>query len=120
MLAFDIQLIILVLPTIISSFKSTLSCFKHHRKFLPRDVDLKTTLKTQRVVFLENVEMLSSDASSTLNNQIEPSRILWLDLSLAIRTKLVEIEDITKRLPTATKAKQQHRTATDILKVGHI
>ncbi|KAJ6144078.1 hypothetical protein N7471_003531 [Penicillium samsonianum] len=110
------KLTILVLPTIESSFKITLTCFKQHRKYLPRDVDLKSTLKTQRVIFSSNVEILSSDASGSLNNPLGSSKNICLELTLAIRTKLEEIDDITRRLPVATKAKVQHRTAADRLK----
>ncbi|KAJ5531313.1 hypothetical protein N7527_004706 [Penicillium freii] len=105
-----------VLPTIESSFKVTLACFKQSRKYLPRDVDLKSTLKTQRVIFSSNVEILSSDAPDSLNNPLDSSSSICLELSLAIRTKLEEIEDITRRLPVATKTKVQYRTATDRLK----
>lgn len=115
-----LQLIIVVLPIIISRFKSTLSCFKHHKKFLPKDVDLRSTLRTQRVVLLEVMETLSSDASDALKNQIGSSENLCLKLGLAIRTKLVEVEETTMRLPVATKAREQHVNAADILKASHL
>ncbi|KAJ5332787.1 uncharacterized protein N7506_006570 [Penicillium brevicompactum] len=103
-----------VLPIIISRFKSTLSCFKHHKKFLPKDVDLRSTLRTQRVVLLEVMETLSSDASDALKNQIGSSENLCLKLGLAIRTKLVEVEETTMRLPVATKAREQHDAVEDL------
>ncbi|KAJ5496246.1 hypothetical protein N7463_008233 [Penicillium fimorum] len=105
-----------VLPTIESGFRIALTCFKQNRKCLPRDVDLKSILKNQRVIFSDNVEILSSDASGSLNNHLGSSKRILLELTLAIQTKLKEIEDITRRLPVATKAKEQHRSAADRLK----
>lgn len=116
----DPKLTVLVLPTIESSFKVTLSCFKQNRKYLPRDVDLKSTLKTQRVIFSSNVEILSLDAPDSFNNPLDSSTSVCLELSLAIRTKLEEIRDITRCLPITTKAEVQYRTTTDRLKVSRL
>lgn len=104
------------LPTIESSFKNALAYFKQYRKYLPRDADLKSTLKTQRVVFSSNAEILSSDPSGSVNDHLGSSKKVCLEVILAIRTKLEEIEDITRHLAVATKAKIQPRSATDKLK----
>lgn len=116
----DPNLTVLVLPTIESSFKITLSCFKQNRKYLPRDVDLKSTLKTQRVIFSSNVEILSLYAPDSFNNPLDSSTSVCLELSLAIRTKLEEIRDITRCLPITTKAEVQYRTTTDRLRVSRL
>lgn len=109
-----------VLPNIESSFKDALACFKQYRKYLPRDTNLKSTLKTQRVIFSSNMEILSSNASGSINDHVVASTKVCLEVTLAIQTKLKEIQDVTSRLPTATKAKVQPRSATDTLKVRNI
>ncbi|KAJ5151021.1 uncharacterized protein N7482_010273 [Penicillium canariense] len=108
--------ILQVLPTIELSFKNVLACFKQFRKHLPRDVDLRSTLKTQRVVFSSNVEMLSSDTSDSVKDFLGSSKKICLEVTLAIRTKLEEIESMTRRLPAAMKEKRQPRSAADTLK----
>lgn len=116
----DPNLTVLVLPTIESTFKVTLACFKQSRKYLPRDVDLKSTLKTQRVIFSSNVEILSLDAPDSFNNPLDSSTSICLELSLGIRTKLEEIGDTATCLPVITKAKVQYRTTIDRLKVSRL
>ncbi|PWY78491.1 purine and uridine phosphorylase [Aspergillus sclerotioniger CBS 115572] len=103
-----------VLPTIDRNFKAALTGFRKHRKYLPRDVDLKSTLKTQRVIFSSNVEIMPS--SGPLNHSPDLSSKVLLEVTIAIRTKLEEIEDATRRLPVATKAKVQPRSVADTLK----
>ncbi|KAL4897872.1 purine and uridine phosphorylase [Aspergillus ambiguus] len=105
-----------ILPSIELSFKSVISCFKHYRKYLPRDVDLKSILKTQRVVFSSNVEILTMDASGSISDHLGSSQKLCLEVTLEIQAKLKEIRNIASRLPVATKAKVQTRSATDVLK----
>ncbi|KAK9852060.1 hypothetical protein MYU51_009075 [Penicillium brevicompactum] len=57
---------------------------------------------------------LLQDASDALKNQIGSSENLCLKLGLAIRTKLVEVEETTMRLPVATKAREQHDAVEDL------
>jgi hypothetical protein len=89
------NLTIAALPTIESSFKNALACFKQYRKCLPRDTDLKSRLKTQRVVFSSDAEILLSDPLDSVNDHLGSSKKVCLEVTLAIRTKLEEIEDIT-------------------------
>ncbi|KAJ5758689.1 hypothetical protein N7520_005845 [Penicillium odoratum] len=68
------------------SFKATIKSLREQKKSLPRDVDLKLTLKTQ------------------------------LKLCSAIIAKLQSIQDITNRLPTSLKAESGKPSAMDKLK----
>lgn len=111
------KLIVTVLPSIESSFKTALSCFKQHRKHLPRDVDLRGKLKTQRVVFSSNMEILAHDASGPIKDRLALPMKDCFEVTLAIQKKLQEIEDITRRLPITTKAKAQPMSAVTTLKV---
>ncbi|CAG7925748.1 unnamed protein product [Penicillium olsonii] len=108
--------LIKVLPTVESSFKASLACSRRNRKYIPRDFDLKTTLKTQRIVFSDHAEILSSDGSGFHDTYLGLSNKICLELLLEIRSTLVEIEDIMGGLSVATKAKVQDRTAVNKLK----
>ncbi|KAJ5809300.1 uncharacterized protein N7503_001518 [Penicillium pulvis] len=104
------------LPAVKFGFKSALACFKVNRKHLPRDADLRSLLKTQRVIFLEILEDISSNTSEYAVHERILSNKLHLDGAQAIRTKLEEIEDITNSLPVAKKEESQSRSDVDNLK----
>ncbi|KAJ5918364.1 hypothetical protein N7454_010739 [Penicillium verhagenii] len=104
------------LPEVKLGFKSALACFKANRKCLPRDADPKSLLKTQRVVFLETLDTISSSLSQHTNYKLDLSSKLHLEGAQAIRTKLKEIEDITNGLPAVSKGKSQSTSDADKLK----
>jgi nucleoside phosphorylase len=110
-------LIATVLLSVEFSFKTALSWFKQHRKYLPRDVDLRSKLKTQRVIFSSNTEILTYNASGPIEGRLALPTKDCFEVTLAIRKKLQEIEDITRRLPITTKAKVQSVSAITTLKV---
>ncbi|KAJ5667317.1 hypothetical protein N7507_003181 [Penicillium longicatenatum] len=105
-----------VLSAVNLRFKSVLACFKANRKRLPRDADLKSLLKTQRVVFLDILEAMSSTTLEPANTDHDSTNKLRLDGAQAIQTKLEEIEDITNSLPITDKGKSHSRSDVDKLK----
>lgn len=84
---------------------------------MPRDADLKSLLKTQRVGFLESVEDTPSNAMEGANHDHKSSDKLRLDGAQAIRIKLEEIEDITKSLSFTTNETSQSKSDVGKLKV---
>ncbi|KAJ5099348.1 purine and uridine phosphorylase, partial [Penicillium argentinense] len=104
------NLILAVLSTTKSGFKNAIDCLKQFRKFLPRDTDLKRTLRNQRSVFSDHVRYLSSGTSVSVGEHLGSSREVCLQLAVAIQKKLEEIEIITTRLPVTTKAKSHPRS----------
>ncbi|KAJ5438354.1 uncharacterized protein N7458_009352 [Penicillium daleae] len=105
-----------VLPRIENWFKSTLSYFKENRKCLPRDVDLRKTLKTQRVIFASNVKCLPSDSPDAVKDHLGSSKGICLQAALEIEKKFEQIQELTKHLPAATKARKQTKSETEMLK----
>lgn len=84
---------------------------------MPRDADLKSLLKTQRVVFLESLENTHSNAMEGANHDHNRSDKLRLDSAQAIRTKLEEIEDITNNLSITFNETSQYKSDGGKLKV---
>jgi nucleoside phosphorylase len=111
------QLTVTVFARIGSCFKSSLACFRQYRKCLPGYDVLKSTLKTQRVIFTDNVKGLSSDAPGSVNDHLGSSRKVCLQAALEIERKLEYIQGLTKHLPVATKAREQSKSAAETLKV---
>ncbi|KAJ5661028.1 uncharacterized protein N7484_000400 [Penicillium longicatenatum] len=105
-----------VLSAVTLRFKSVLASFKANRKRLPRDADLKSLLKTQRVVFLDILEAMSSTTLEPANTDHDSTNKLRLDGAQAIQTKLEEIEDMTNNLPITDKGKSHSRSDVDKLK----
>lgn len=94
------ELILSVLPTIAPSFKDVLSCFKKNRKHLPRDSDLKNTLRTQRAIFISSMDIWKSDSEPAKGYSASSSEECF-QVALAVRAKLKEIEGIVMCLPFA-------------------
>lgn len=112
------MLIATVLPAIDSGFKRVIKSFREHRKYLPRDADLKKILKTQCFIVSDYAKSLSSEDKTSINDRLGSSKSFCLEIALAIRKKLENIEDLTKRLPVITKAKEQPISAVTKLKVS--
>ncbi|KAJ6016882.1 hypothetical protein N7451_000261 [Penicillium sp. IBT 35674x] len=109
-------LIVTVLPMVKSGFKSALACLKANRKLLPRDADLKSLLKTQRVIFLDILETMPSNTLEFADDDHDSSHKFRLDGAQAVRTKLEEIEVITKSLPYDNKGRSQSESEVGKLK----
>ncbi|KAL4739362.1 hypothetical protein BDV11DRAFT_215284 [Aspergillus similis] len=93
----------LVFPKIDASFQSALACFKQYRKHLPRDVNLKSTLRAQRVIFSSNVQIILTDA-------------ICVEVSLAVQTKLQEMMSMASSLSTRKTPAVQTTAASQSLK----
>ncbi|KAL3492275.1 hypothetical protein BJX62DRAFT_236306 [Aspergillus germanicus] len=109
-------------PRINSSFQFAQVHIKQHRKHLPRDMNAKTTLRTQRVIFSSNLHTMVTDASKLLDLGPDiikdPRHPIWndtlthqdlmdhlgesysncLDLILAIEAKLQELAFMASNL----------------------
>ncbi|KAJ5368812.1 uncharacterized protein N7496_008572 [Penicillium cataractarum] len=94
-----------VMREIDSSFKCVLKSFRKHRRYLPRDADLKKIMKDQRFLVSDHAESLSSHNSNSIDERLRSSKPFCLEIALEINKKLEGIEDITMRLPLGTKAK---------------
>jgi hypothetical protein len=114
------KLIAIVMQDIDYSFKCVLKSFREHRRYLPRDADLKKILKRQRFLISDHAQSLSSDHSTSVNESLGSSKPFCLEIAREINKKLEGIEDLTMRLPVATKAKQQPKDAVTTLKVSNI
>ncbi|KAJ5564041.1 hypothetical protein N7513_000283 [Penicillium frequentans] len=99
-----------VLPKIKSGFKSALASFRANRRLLPRDADLRSLLKTQRVILLDILETMPSSSLEFANDDHDSSHKLRLDGAQAIRKKLEEIENITKSLPFPDNGRSQSKS----------
>lgn len=74
-------------------------------------------MKTQRVIFADNVKGLSSDAPDPVNDHLGSSKKVCIQAALEIERKLEHIQGLTKHLPVATKARERSKSATETLKV---
>jgi hypothetical protein len=117
------------LPTVETDFKQALAALKHSRKHLPRDIDLRGILKTQRAMFgtiLRNVLLMDNiSLQETQNMAINKDHPMWSHETLhshisshlvtsteacfeviqTIKEKLVVVESLTRRLGFAAKRK---------------
>lgn len=114
------KLTAIVMQDIDYSFKCVLKSFREHRRYLPRDADLKKILKRQRFLISDHAKSLSSDHSTSVNERLGSSNPFCLEIAHEINKKLEGIEDLTIRLPAATKAKQQPKDAVTTLRVSNI
>lgn len=87
---------------------------------MPRDADLKSLLKTQRVILLDILETMPSHYLEFATDDHDSSHKLCLDGAQAIRKKLEEIEDITKNLPFPGNGRSQTKSEVGKLEVREL
>ncbi|KAJ5623448.1 hypothetical protein N7490_012053 [Penicillium lividum] len=100
-----------VLPEIDSCFKCVIKSFREHRKYLPRDADLKEILKNQRFIVSDHAKVLLS------NGSIGSSRVSFLEIALGIQKKLESIEDLIRQIRVTTRTRSQPISAISSLKL---
>ncbi|KAJ5769462.1 hypothetical protein N7520_004021 [Penicillium odoratum] len=103
-----------VLPELDSCFKCVIKSFREHRKYLPRDADLKEILKNQRFIVSDHAKVLLS------NGSISSSRVSCLEIALGIQKKLEIIEDLVRQIRVTTQTRSQPISALSSLKVSDI
>ncbi|KAL2844405.1 hypothetical protein BJX68DRAFT_269637 [Aspergillus pseudodeflectus] len=120
-----------VFPKIDAAFQFAQECIKQYRKQLPRDINVKTTLRTQRVVFSSNVHTMVTDASKLFDigpdiikdphhpiwndtltaqgliNHLGPSYSVCLEVGLAIQAKLQDLALMATTVSSNTFAVSQ-------------